>query len=214
MLGQTLPYALGILLQPIPVIPVLFMLLGPRPRESPLAYAIGWCCGIALFTEVFVLISVFITTVESTPRWVSWVVTLLGIALLVLAIQRWRDRNQPNPLPAWMTALETATPAKAFGLGFVFTIVSSPVFLIGAGLTIGAAGQSAGKDALDVLTFTVVASGLVILPVVLYLVAGKSVAAALLASKQWLEKNYAMVSTVILFAFAVLILMKGIGGLG
>lgn len=60
---------------------------------------------------------------------------------------------------------------------------------------------------------TVIASGLVILPVVLYLIAGKSVASALLASKQWLERNYATVSTVILFAFGVLILMKGVGSL-
>jgi uncharacterized membrane protein YjgN (DUF898 family) len=85
--------------------------------------------------------------------------------------------------------------------------------LIGAGLTIGTASQSAAKDALDVLTFTLIASGLVILPVALYLIAGKSVASALLASKQWLERNYATVSTVILFVFGVLILMKGIGGL-
>jgi hypothetical protein len=210
MLAQTLPYALGILLSPLPVIPALFILLGPRPRQSSIGYAVGWCCGIAIFTEIFVLISVFITTIES-PRWLSWAVIPLGIALLLLAIQRWTVRHKPQPLPGWMTALETASPAKAFGLGFLTTIVSSPVFLIGAGLTIGAASQPPAKDAFDVLTFTVIASGLVILPVLLYLIAGKSVASALLASKQWLERNYATVSTVILFVFGVLILMKGIG---
>jgi hypothetical protein len=189
------------------------MLLGPRPRQSSIGYAVGWCCGIAIFTEIFVLISVFITTMESTPRWVSWALILLGIALLLLAIKRWSERHKPQPLPGWMTALETAPPAKAFGLGFLVSIVSSPVFLIGAGLTIGTATQSAAKDAFDVLTFTVIASGLVILPVVLYLIAGKSVASALLASKQWLERNYSTVSTVILFVFGVLILRKGIGGL-
>ena len=213
MLGQTLPYALGILLSPLPVIPVLFMLLGPRPRQSSIGYAVGWCCGVAFFTEIFVLISVFITTIESTPHWLKWAVFPLGIALLLLAIQRWSVRHKPKPLPGWMTALETASPAKAFGLGFLVSIVSSPVFLIGAGLTIGTASQAAAKDAFDVLTFTVIASGLVILPVVLYLIAGKSVASALLASKQWLERNYATVSTVILFVFGVLILMKGIGSL-
>jgi Sap, sulfolipid-1-addressing protein len=213
MLGQTLPYALGILLSPLPVIPVLFMLLGPRPRQSSIGYAVGWCCGIAFFTEIFVLVSVFITTIESTPHWLSWAAFPLGIALLLLAIQRWSVRHKPKPLPAWMSALETASPAKAFGLGFLVSIVSSPVFLIGAGLTIGTASQSAAKDALDVLTFTVIASGLVILPVVVYLIAGKSVASALLASKQWLERNYGTVSTVILFVFGVLILMKGIGSL-
>ena len=213
MLGQTLPYALGILLQPVPIIPVLFILLGPRPRQSSLGYVVGWFCGIALGTEIFVLLSVFIANIESTPRWVSWVVIALGIALLVLAIQRWSVRHKPQPLPGWMTALETASPGKAFGLGFLVAIVSSPVFLIGAGLTIGTANQPAAKDALDVLAFTAVASSLVILPVLLYLIAGKSVASALLASKQWLERNYATVSTVILFAFGVIILMKGIGGL-
>lgn len=211
MLGQTLPFALGILLQPLPVIPVLFILLGPRPRQSSIAYAVGWCCGIALFTEIFVLISVFVSTIKSPPHWLSWVVIALGIALLLLAVKRWTTRKEPQPLPGWMSALETASPAKAFGLAFVVTIVSSPVFLIGAGLTIGAANQSSAKDAIDVLIFTLVASGLVILPVVLYLIAGKSVASALLASKQWLERNYATVSTVILFAFGVLILMKGLG---
>lgn len=213
MLGQTLPYALGILLSPLPVIPVLFMLLGPRPRQSSIGYAVGWCCGIAFFTEIFVLISVFVSRIESAPRWLPWAVILLGIALLLLAIQRWTVRHKPQPLPGWMTALETATPAKAFGLGFLLTIVSSPVFLIGAGLTIGTASQPAAKDAFDVLTFTAIASGLVILPVVLYLIAGKSVASVLLASKQWLERNYATVSTVILFIFGVLILKKGIGSL-
>ena len=213
MLGQTLPYALGILLSPFPVIPVLFTLLRPRPRQSSRGHAVGWCCGIAFPTEICVLISVFITTMESTPHWLSWTVILLGLALLLLAIQRWSVRHKPKPLPGWMTALETTPPAKAFGLGFLFSIVSSPVFLIGAGLTIGTASQSAAKDALDVLNFTVIASGLVILPVVLYLIAGKSVASALLASKQWLERNYATVSTVIFFVFGVLILMKGIGSL-
>jgi hypothetical protein len=211
MLSQTLPFALGILLQPLPIIPVLFILLGPRPYQSSIGYVLGWCCGVALGTEIFILISVFIASIETTPRWVSWVVIALGIALLVLAIKKWIGRHEPQPLPGWMTALETASPAKAFGLGFLVAIVSSPVFLIGAGLTIGAASQSAAKDAVDVLIFTLVASGLVILPVVLYLVAGKSVASALLASKQWLERNYGTVSIVILFAFGVLILMKGIG---
>ena len=211
MLGQTLPYALGILLQPLPVIPVLFILLGPRSRQSSIGYVVGWCCAIAISTEIFVLISGLFTTIGSRPRWVSWVVIALGIALLLLAIQRWSARHEPKPLPGWMTALETASPAKAFALGFLVAIVSSPVFLIGAGLTIGTASQSAAKDAFDVLIFTAIASGLVILPVVLYLIAGKSVASALLASKQWLERNYATVSTVILFAFGVLILMKGIG---
>jgi Sap, sulfolipid-1-addressing protein len=213
VLGQTLPYALGILLSPLPVIPVLFILLGPRPRQSSIGYAVGWCCGVAFSTEIFVLLSVFITTIESTPRWLPWVVIPLGVALLLLAIQRWSVRHKPKPLPGWMTALETAPPAKAFGLGFLVTIVSSPVFLIGAGLTIGTANQSAAKDSFDVLIFTLIASGLVILPVVLYLIAGKSVASVLLASKQWLERNYATVSTIILFVFGVLILMKGIGTL-
>ena len=213
MLGQTLPYALGILLSPLPVIPVLFMLLGPRPHQSSVAYAVGWCCGIALSTEIFVLISVFISNIESTPHWLSWVLVALGIALLLLAVQRWSIRHKPKPLPGWMSALETAPPAKTFGLGFLVSIVSSPVFLIGAGLTIGAASQSAARDAYDVMIFTAIASGFVILPVVLYFIAGKSVASALLASKQWLERNYATVSTVILFAFGVIILMKGIRSL-
>src|SRR5215469_11446964 len=130
MLGQTLPFALGILLQPLPVIPVLFMLLGPHPRQSSIGYVVGWCCGIAFGTEIFVLISVFIANIGTTPRWVSWVVIALGIALLLLAIKRWSARHEPQPLPGWMSALETASPAKALGLGFLVAIVSSPVFLI------------------------------------------------------------------------------------
>src|SRR5581483_9005639 len=105
-----------------PVIPVLFMLLGPRPRQSSIAYAVAWCCGIAFATEIFVLISVFITSIESTPTWLRWALFPLGIALLLLAIQRWRVRHKPNPLPGWMSALETASPAKAFGLGFLVSI--------------------------------------------------------------------------------------------
>ena len=61
---------------------------------------------------------------------------LLGAGLLFLALRQWRSRPAPGEqaaLPKWMSAIDTMTAGKGFGLGFLLAAVNPKNLLMGAG---------------------------------------------------------------------------------
>ena len=84
---------------------------------------------------------------------------LLGAGLLFLALRQWRSRPAPGEqaaLPKWMSAIDTMTAGKGFGLGFLLAAVNPKNLLMGAaaGLAIGGAGLDVGADIVAILVFT------------------------------------------------------------
>ena len=217
--GAILPLAIGIAISPIPIIAAILMLLSPKAKGTSIGFLLGWVVGILLAVSVFTLLSAVLPgggADGSNP--IHGVIQLvLGAALLVLALRRWRTRPHPGEdaaaLPQWMSAIDTMNPGKGFGLGFLLAAVNPKNLLLGAsaGVTIGSAGLSAGSIAVVIVVFTVIAAASVAIPVVAYLMASKRMSGPLASLRGWLVHNNATIMAVLLLVIGFVLIGKGLG---
>jgi threonine/homoserine/homoserine lactone efflux protein len=217
VIGEILPLAIGIAISPIPIIAAILMLLSPKAKGTSVGFMLGWIIGILVSVTVFTLLSTVVPrddTSDSSPiRGVVQI--LLGAALVFLALRQWRSRPKPGMnavLPKWMSAIDSMTAGKAFGLGFLLAAVNPKNLLMGAsaGVTIGSSGLDAASIAIVIVLFTLIAAASVTIPVIAYLVASKRMAAPLESLRSWLVHNNATIMAVLLLVIGFVVIGKGI----
>lgn len=218
VIGEILPLALGITISPIPIIAAILMLLSPRAKGTSVGFLLGWVTGIIVAVTFFTLISQFLP--EDDPdasQPVAGIVKLvLGALLILLAVKQWRDRPQADEvpeLPGWMKAIDSMTPIKATGLGFLLSALNPKNLIMGAGagVTIGGAGLTTGDIVVAIAMFTIIAAASVAVPVIAYLAAANKIAGPLDALRQWLTKENNVVMATLLLVIGVVMIGKGIG---
>lgn len=207
--------AVGIAASPFPIIPAILLLFTTRPIATSTSFLAGWAGGITIATTVFVVMAEIIDTREDTPTWVAWSRVVLGLTLIVLALQRWLTRGKVKAVPAWMGAIQTAGPAKAVRLGLLLSAANPKILLLtaAAGLSIGSDGNSGAEVALWVLAFTTLASSTVAAPMLLRLVLGERILRPLSVARDWLQTNNAAVMSIVFAVIGVAVLTEGISGL-
>ncbi len=216
VVGAILPLAIAIAISPIPIIAAILMLLAPKAKGTSVGFLLGWVVGILVAVTVFTLLSSVLPggSDESSP--VHGVIQLvLGAALLILALRQWRSRPKPGEeaaLPKWMSAIDSMSAGKGFGLGFLLAAVNPKNLLLGAsaGVTIGSAGLPVGEAAVVIAVFTVIAAASVAIPVIAYLVASERMAGPLESLRAWLVHNNAAVMAVLLLVIGFVLIGKGI----
>ncbi len=222
VIGALLPLALGVAISPVPIIAAILMLLSPHARSTSVGFLIGWVAGIAAATVIFVLL-VSVAGLGSTgdpSTAASWVKLLLGVLLLLLGVMQWRKRpkdGETAALPGWMNAVDKMTPAKSLGLGFLLSALNPKnlTMCVAAGLEIGGVDELGTDEiVLAIVIFVVLAASTVALPVVCFLVAQDRMRTPLNRLRDWLVQNNATVMTVLLAVIGVVMIGKGIGGLG
>jgi threonine/homoserine/homoserine lactone efflux protein len=162
-IGQALPFAVGVVLSPVPIIAVVLMLSTPKGRVNGLAFLIGWVVGIAVLGTIVLLVAGGASASKhgSPATWVSIVKVVLGVLLLLLAVKQWRGRpredTQPE-LPGWMESIDTFTPIKSTGMAVVLSAVNPKnlILVVGAA-AIAQTGASAGGQAVALAVFIVLA---------------------------------------------------------
>ena len=221
VIGDLLPLGLGVAISPVPIIAVILMLLAPRAGAASAGFGLGWVLGIVVVTVVVLAVAsgsdVGGTSTEPSTA-ASWTKLVLGVLLLLVGAWQWRGRpksGDPAPLPKWMAAIDTVTPVKASGLGFLLSAVNPKNLLmcIAAGVTIAGGGLDAGQDSVAVVVFTVIAASTVLVPVIGYAVARQQMRRPLDDLKVWLQQNNVTVMAVLLLVIGVALAGKGLGGL-
>lgn len=217
VLGDILPLAVGVAISPIPIIAAILMLLSPKAKGTSVGFLLGWVVGIVVAVTLFTLLSSVLpeSDDEATKPVQGVIQLLLGAGLLFLALRQWRSRPAPGEqaaLPKWMSAIDTMTAGKGFGLGFLLAAVNPKNLLMGAGagLVIGGADLELGSTVVAILVFTLIAACSVAIPVIAYLVAAKSMAGPLEALRTWLVQNNATVMAVLLLVIGAVLIGKGI----
>lgn len=217
IIGEILPLALGIAISPVPIIAAVLMLLSPTAKKTSIAFLAGWLLGIIVAVTVFTLLSTLIPPSEpGATKPVSGVIKIiLGVLLLFLAFRQWRSRPAPGAdakLPKWMSAIDTMTASRGLILGFVLAAVNPKnlAMAIGAGVSIGAAGQSVGAVIIAIAIFTVIGGSTVAIPVIGYLIASERLRGPLESLHVWLVRNNATVMSILLLVLGVVIIGKGI----
>jgi len=217
VLTELIPLALVVALSPLSVIPAVLVLHTPKPRPTGLAFLAGWLVGLALLTTIFLKVAGLAGGLgEKPPSWASWVRIAIGAALIVFGLYRWFTRKRSAHTPAWMRSLSSVTPARAALTAVALTVINPKVLLIcaAAGLAIGSEGLGASGVWFAELYFVLFAGSTVALPILAYVVSGDRLDAPLAKLKDWMERQHATLIAVILIVIGLLVLYKGIHGLG
>ncbi|SDH35129.1 Threonine/homoserine/homoserine lactone efflux protein [Leifsonia sp. 98AMF] len=218
VIGDVIPLALGVAISPIPIIAAILMLLSPKARGTSLGFLLGWLLGIVVAVVVFTLLSSVLPQGdpdESKPI-LGTVEIVLGLLLLVLAVQQWRGRPKVGTepaLPKWMSAIDTMTGARALVLGFLLSALNPKNLLMGvaAGVAIGSDAQTTAETVVAVIVYTVIAASTVAIPVIAYLAASARMARPLESLRTWLVYNNATIMAVLLLVIGVVLIGKGLG---
>jgi threonine/homoserine/homoserine lactone efflux protein len=216
LLGELIPLALVVALSPLSIIPAVVLVLhSEHPRPTGLAFMAGWLVGLAALTIIFVQVPHLVDGFgQPSPRWAPWVRIAIGVVLIVLAVGRWATRNRATREPALLNRLSRITPVGAAAIGFALTVANPKVVVMNAaaGLIIGTAAVGFGIWA-AVLLYTVLAGSTVIAPILAYAVAGERVDPALERLKDWMQREHAAITAVILVIVGVLLTYTGIRAL-
>jgi hypothetical protein len=220
-LAQSLPFALGLIVSPFPLIAMVMILSGPRRTANAPAFAVASVAGILAVGSAVLFISAGYPANEGSEpaAWISWSRVLLGAALLALAGRKLAGRpwrGAPTPSPKWMLAIDTLTWPRAAGLGVVVSVLNPKnlvLTLAGAG-AIAQADLAAGPAAVALLVFVAVGTLGITGPCVLSIALGDRAAGVLAVTKDWMERNNALIVAVLLLIFGVVLIGNGLADLG
>jgi hypothetical protein len=220
-IGDVLPAAVGVGLNPFAIIAAILLGLSPKTRANGPAFLVGWLLGIIVVVGLAVLVTSpdDISGEDGDPASTSYAIeVVVGLVLLFLAYRKWTKRptdDETPSMPKWMGAIENATPISALGAGAMFSSVypKSLLFNIAAGTMIAQADLSVGEAIFPVAVYVVVASLGVGAPVIWRMVSPRRAATTLDVWKTWLTANNVVITAVLLLVFGVTFFGKGLGGL-
>jgi threonine/homoserine/homoserine lactone efflux protein len=179
-IGQVLSLGVGVALSPIPIVGVVLILATPRASTNGIAFIVGWILGLAVVGAVVLLVSGGANASESgvPADWVNWLKIVLGLLLLGVALRQWRGRPRAGTeaqMPAWMKAIDGFRPSKAAGLGVLLSAVNPKnlLLVVAAAAAISQSGLGAGKQAVALAVFVVIATVGPGAPVAIYLALGE-----------------------------------------
>ncbi len=193
---------------------MLLVLHTDNPRPTGLAFMAGWLIAIAVSTAVFVQVPNLVDGLGESPPWAAWLRIGIGVLLIVAAVGRWLTRKRTTTPPAFLDRLGKVTPAGAAIVGFGLVIANPKVLVMNAaaGLIIGTATAGAMLW-IAVAIYTALAGSTVIAPIVAYAVAGERIDNQLERTKNWMQREHATVTAVILLVVGVLLTYTGIRAL-
>lgn len=204
---------------PAAIIIVLFLLRSERGLSKAVAFVAG---SITVRIVQGVLFGyVFVSSADAHGESSADVVTsalllVLGILLLIAAFKKWRKEEDPDaPPPKWMTAVSGVSTAQAFGFGALLVALNTKqwVFTLSAISAIAEAPLNPAQDVIVFLVYVLVASLLVLLPIVVSMVAPKQSTRWLAATQIWLEDHNRQIMIAASLIFGLLFLYKGLSGL-
>jgi hypothetical protein len=202
--GGSLPLAVGIALSPIPIIAVVLMLTSRKAKVNGPAFVLGWLLGLGIVGAIVLSLAgpAGGSTAGSPATWVSWLKLVLGVLLLLIALQQFRGRphgDEQGQMPKWMATIDKTTPVGALGLAALLSGANPKNLLlaVGGAATIAQTGISGGQQAIAYLIFALIGTVGVAIPVGIYFAMGARSAALLAGLKDWLSRHNAVIMSVL-----------------
>ena len=187
MVADLVLIALGIALQPFRLSAFTVILSTKDGTGKGLGFVLGWLTSLVLVIAVAVLITGARPVRQRTaPSTVALIIKLaLGVALIVFAAVRWRQRNRDRRTPAWMARLDTMSPWAA---AVIAAIMQPWTLVAAAAVTAAQARLSGAGDYLALTSFCLLAtSSFIVLE--LYAVLAPAAATQLAGLRNWLDRH-------------------------
>jgi hypothetical protein len=217
-IGDTLPFAMGVALSPLPIIAVILILLSRRAKRNGPAFLLGWVLGLATAEGIVLVIvgPVGLLPGGGPSTLVALLKLVLGVLLIALGIRQWRRRPKAGEMPSvpgWMTSIDSFTATKTLGLAVLLSSGGNVALILAAAVGIARAKLNVGEQLGALATFILIGSLTVATIVLYHVVQGEKAVKHLSGWKDWLVTNNATVMVVTLLLVGVLLIDKGIGGL-
>ncbi|HEX6955278.1 MAG TPA: GAP family protein, partial [Agromyces sp.] len=109
VIGDVLPFAVGVALSPLPIIAVLLLLLAPVGVRGGLAFLAARLLAFAVLVAVFAWAADLIDDAAGSSTPAAVLRLAVGAGLVVGAVVKWhrRPRADDEPkLPGWMRAID------------------------------------------------------------------------------------------------------------
>ena len=215
VIGDILPLAVAAGLSPIPLIAAVLIVTSAKPRLSGAAFAAGWISGCSVVVLLGAFAAGLLQNAGSTSSSTifAWVRIAFGIILLFLAVRKVvTARGVEARLPAWMSGLMSATPARSIGLGLLLSAANPKNALLGvaAGISIGSAPVSADIAVAAGVVYVATASAAVLAIVLAAVVAPHRMANVLSGLRGWLTLHNTAIMALLLVAFGFVLIGKGL----
>lgn len=219
-IAQILPFAVGIMVSPIPIIAVIVMLFTRRARVNGPLFLLGWVVGLTALAIVGYLLASALdwgSGSEAAQTQTAWWRVGLGLALLVLAARKWRRSIEPDhvdEMPAWMSGLDDMRAVRALRLGLILSSVNPKNLALGLGAMTGlaAAGPTSTEAAVAIAVFVVLSSLTVLSAVLYHQLGGAKAQRTLEITRDWLSVHNDAVMAVVYLVFGVVLISNGLGG--
>lgn len=218
VIGELLPFALGIAISPVPIIVVILTLLSARARSSSLGFLFGWVIGIVgVIVALTLLSSLLPTRSDHTPTtWQGVLKLVLGALLLILAVKQWQKRpsiNETPTLPTWMQKVDSFGFLQGLQFGLMLSVLNPKNIILSMSVATDLRTAALPIDQLItvIVVFTALAASSVLIPVIVYLVASTRLHGPLEALHLWLARENHVIMAVLLLVLGVSTLGKGIG---
>ena len=220
VIGDILPLALVVTISPINIIAAILLLFSRRPLLNASSYFVGFVLGVAAVLAGFVAIAgaLNLTAGSDTSRGAAGVMLVLGAALLVAAVRKFRGRprsGEEPSTPKWMDGIAGYSAARSFVVGVAVGAFNPKNLVVGlaAAVAVGSAGLSIAAQIGATTVYVVVAVLGVAAPIVTMVVLGEKAQPVLDKWRLWLDENNAVVMAVLFVIFGVVLVGKGIAGL-
>lgn len=188
-IAEVIPLAVTVAFTMLPIIATLAVLVSSEHATRGFLLSAGYAAGLALVLGA----ATFGLLRSGTPRLgISPIVFVVaGILLLVLAAWRYVRRRHasthPTKSPALLGRLENLSGPGAFAIGFQFAFHPENLLLTGAASTkIVTATLPAAGLVIVVAVFCLIGVSTVVVPSVVYALAGAGMKSALTRLRDWL----------------------------
>jgi hypothetical protein len=217
-LGGLLPIAVAVAFSSVPITVTVLILLSPNRNRAAVPFLIGWVTGVV---AVIVFSALGASALPEAPRRGPDMVTavlqiMIGTALVVLGVVSLRrsSRTEHTGLPRWLSTVDSFGALAAFGVAVLLDFRPKGLLLgIAAGLALHSASLRAGEAAVLILTYTVIATSTVVIPIMASLIAPRWMEPRLIAARDWLAHNGRVLTSSMMFMIGVVILGAGIAKL-
>jgi hypothetical protein len=220
VIGEILPLAVVVTVSPVNIVAAILLLFTRRPVLNASCYLAGFVVGVAAVLGVLTVVAgaAGLSTESDRSRGASAALLVLGVALLVVAVRKFRSRPAPGetaPLPKWMDGIAGFGPGRSLAAGCTVGAVNPKniAVAVGAAVAVATAGLGAGETVGVLAVYTVVACLGVAAPLVAMLVLGDRADAVLSSWQAWLDRNTTAMMAVLYLVFGMILVGKGVGGL-
>lgn len=220
-IAQLLPLALAAALTPTAVLAVILLQFSSRGRRKGAAFLAGWYFGLLILSWLILTLLVrlgFFSSFVGGYSVPAGMITLLGLLLLLFAVQQWRTRPNPGTSvapPAWFDLVDSLGPRHAFGIGAALASLTPKMILLTlmAAVVIGRSSPAPGETLAADVFYATLGSVLVAIPVALHFLRGQRAQVMFLRWKDWLLRNNNAVMAIVSLLMGLALLVSGLAGL-